>query len=417
VLERRVETARQLEAPRLELRYEKVPLAEVLADLSKRSGNPVKLASDADEVAKRPITLAGDWTFWEALAHICSAADLSEPEPGVVQTPALQIEEGGFRARGARRVLYLETLRSGRSAQELEPITLTSARTTPRPTFQAGALRVRMFGPLASCPVDAGGDRKYAPLTLEVKPEPRIGWERLAAVRLERVIDEKGRELPVPASVYGDTALLDLDESVVIIWDGHYDLPLAPAPQRFAFQFEVRDGSTASLREIQGSVSGWIRTAPEPLITLDNLPKAVNETHTSIDGCRLKVVQCHRAEDGLYQVQIELTPPENPQVTDLFNRHIVRLNRRFIDKETTSLDTSSSLPFVLTGAQGEKLGLVTGTLEHDAAGPSRVYSLVYKPDKDGMGPVKLVYRDRRSAFVEIPFTLRDIPLYTRETKR
>src|SRR5260370_800053 len=46
LLESRVETARQLEAPPLRLHYHNTPLAEVLADLSRRSGNPLKLGPD-----------------------------------------------------------------------------------------------------------------------------------------------------------------------------------------------------------------------------------------------------------------------------------------------------------------------------------------------------------------------------------
>src|SRR5207237_3334721 len=40
---RRVETARVLEAPRLRLQYKNTPVSQVLADLSKRSGNPIRL--------------------------------------------------------------------------------------------------------------------------------------------------------------------------------------------------------------------------------------------------------------------------------------------------------------------------------------------------------------------------------------
>ena len=73
------------------------------------------------------------------------------------------------------------------------------------------------------------------------------------------------------------------------------------------------------------------------------------------------------------------------------------------------MDAASS-PFEMTGETGETLKLVSGTCENDSNGNSRVYTLVYKPDASDKGPAKLVYRDRRNAFVEVPFVLKDVPL-------
>jgi hypothetical protein len=419
LLECRLETARQLEAPRLRVHYHKTPLADVLADLSQRSGNTLKLGPGTEVAAKRLVTLDGEWTFWEALSHVCTAAGVAEPEPDVVAPPATpQVEEGGFRgARGARRFLYMSSLRSERSAPDRQTITLTDGQPASRSTFQAGALRIRMLGPRASCPADAGGNHRFVPLTLEVKPEPRIGWERLAAVRIDRVVDDQGQELPAPPIVLGDRTLQNLGEDVVIIWDGQGEFPLPTAPQLFAFSFPVNEQTGGSLREIRGSVAGWIRTAPEALISIDHLPKAVNETLSGPSGCRLRVVQCQREEDELYKLKIEVTPPENTYVTDFLNRHIVRANRRrFIEQTSTVLDATTT-PFVVTGDQGDKLGFVNGTCDYDSNGSSRVYTLIYKPDKSDKGPATLVYRDRRIVFVEVPFTLKDVPLYNRAAKR
>ena len=415
ILERRAETARQFDTPRLRLHYENVPLADVLADLSKRSGNPLKLG--ADELGKRRITLDGDWTFWEALDHVCAAGGVREPEPEEVTASATpQIEEGGGFRRGGRRFLYMSSLRGERSVMEVETITLTDGAPGRRAAFQAGALRIRMLGPRASYPTDDGGDKRHVALALEVKPEPRIGWERLAAVRIDRVVDDKGQHLPAPAVVLGDNKLQEIDENVIIIWDSPLDFPLAAAPQLFALQFPLNDRTGIQLREVRGTVAGWIRTAPQPLITLDNLAKQVNKTQTGTDGTRLTVTECRREEDGLYKVSIELTPPQNPQLADLLNRHIVRANRRFSEKLTTALDASSPLPFVLSGDQGEALALVNGTCVNDSNGTSRVYTLIYKPDKNDKGPAKVVYRDRRSAFIEVPFVLKDVPLYKSDGK-
>src|SRR6478672_4245937 len=50
---RRVETAHVLGAPRLRVQYKNVPVSQVLADLSKRSGNPIRLGVSAEVVENR----------------------------------------------------------------------------------------------------------------------------------------------------------------------------------------------------------------------------------------------------------------------------------------------------------------------------------------------------------------------------
>jgi hypothetical protein len=405
-LECRVETARVLEAPRLRLQYKNAPLSEVLADLSKRSGNPIKLGAASEEVGKRTVTLDGAWTFWEALARVCQAAGVSEPEPEPpVSQPPLQLEEG---FRGRRRVVYLDSSH-GRPITELEPITLLDGKPSARATCQNGALRVRMFGPRAAVASDAGGGKKQAPLTLEIKPEPRIAWERFAAVRIDRVIDDRGDALPPPAATLGEWKLPEMGDDVTIIWDGRTELPIAQPPQLFGLTFPVSDRTGKSLREVCGTVAGWVRTAPEPLIAIDGLAGALNDTRNGADGCRLKVSE-YKEEDGLYKLQIELTPPRSPNVADLIQGRIVRMNRRFVERVTEKVDATNS-PFAVAGAKGETLELAGGTCDHDSNGPSRVYTLLYKPDKNDKGPAKLVYRDRRTAFIEVPFTLKDVPLY------
>jgi hypothetical protein len=83
---------------------------------------------------------------------------------------------------------------------------------------------------------------------------------------------------------------------------------------------------------------------------------------------------------------------------------------------TTELDASSPLPFVFSGEKGDALVLVNGTCVNDSNGTSRVYTLLYKPDKKDKGPAQVVYRDRRSAFIEVPFVLKDVPLYKSDAK-
>jgi len=68
----------------------------------------------------------------------------------------------------------------------------------------------------------------------------------------------------------------------------------------------VSDRTGKSLREVSGTVAGWIRTPPAPLITIDNLAKSINVAKEGPEGSRVKVTVCQRDEDGFFNVKIEL---------------------------------------------------------------------------------------------------------------
>ena len=73
-LERRVETARALEAPRLRLVYKDTPLPEAIADFAKKTGCPVQL----EEKEKEPAT---------ATAAARPSSGTSNPEPATKPAP------------------------------------------------------------------------------------------------------------------------------------------------------------------------------------------------------------------------------------------------------------------------------------------------------------------------------------------
>ena len=43
-------------------------------------------------------------------------------------------------------------------------------------------------------------------------------------------------------------------------------------------------------------------------------------------------------------------------------------------------------------------------------GPAHEYELVYEPEAGQGGAAKFVYADRRTLFVDVPFTFKDVPL-------
>jgi hypothetical protein len=68
-------------------------------------------------------------------------------------------------------------------------------------------------------------------------------------------------------------------------------------------------------------------------------------------------------------------------------------------------------PFTLLDDRGRPLTLASGeyTLERD--GLVKQFTLTYLSGKGQGKPTRLLYTERRNAFIDVPFVLKDVPLY------
>jgi hypothetical protein len=408
-IEQREETARVLRPQRLRLVYKDTPLAEALADFSRQAGAPIQLSGGRARAGKRTVTLdTGETTYWEALARFCAAAGLHEPD-----RPAGDMvrEEVFARGGGGRRILFLD--RRHRATRTPEGVVLL-ADGAPRtvPTCLAGALRVRLLLPpnAVSRPEGARGD---LPLTVEVQPEPRFGWESLSLVRIDRAVDDRGRELPRPAPYVG--GLTDAEgpvEEVILVTDGEMNLPTDQGRRRAALTLRLGGRPCPRLRELRGSVAAWVRAPAEPLVEMKAVVKAEGMSARGRDGTVLKVNGAESEADGLCKLRVTVTAP--PPVSDLVPPGA---RVRWIDRRTRGRVVLSpkapDLPFALLDGGGKPLRMVTGEYDLGPDGVSRSYTLCFRPAADqarvGAG-ARLVYSGRRDVFVEVPFVFKDVAL-------
>ena len=106
---------------------------------------------------------------------------------------------------------------------------------------------------------------------------------------------------------------------------------------------------------------------------------------------------------------VEVIPPLVYAMRDVGMR-VALMPRGEPARETTVADSDGSNPFRLVDAKGRPLALAHGTMKKDTSEPRRLYSLLYKPEKDTGMPEQLIFRDRRNVLVEVPFVLKNVPL-------
>jgi hypothetical protein len=408
-IEQREETARVLRPQTVRLVYKDTPLREALADFSRKAGAQIDLRGNAARAASGRVSLdTGELTYWEALARFCAAAGLSEAgRPAGNSVERELIARGG----GGRRILFLD--RRGRTPQIPEnAVWLKDGEARPVPTCQVGALRVRLLLP-PNASAGAEGATGNLPLTLEVQPEPRFGWESLTLLRIDRVLDDRGRELPRPAPYIGGLADAgELVEEVILVTDGETNLPTNQGQRQATLSLRLGDRPCPRLRELRGSVAAWVRPPAEPLVEVKAVVKAKGVAVHGRDGTVLKVQGVESEADGLCKLRVTVTPP--PPVSDLIPPGA---RVRWIDRNTRGRvllsPKAADQPFALFNADGRPLTLAAGEYVLDRDGLTRSYTLTFRPAPNQArvgAAARLVYQGRRTVFVEVPFVFKDVAL-------
>ena len=409
-IEKRLETETLLAARRCHLVYKDVPLADALKDFNDKTGANVQIDErDKGKVASRRITLdTGDVPFWEALAQFCQQAELTDPaEPmkaAVNPTP--------YRGNVRRQLLIRPGVQTSyvAGAGGDGRLNLVDGKPQRLPTCLAGAVRIRALPPGNGVP---GGD-KGLPLGLDITPEPKLQWQGVINVRIDKAVDDQGQRLS-QASGFGAAGQQDPFEEQNL----RLQLAAANGMPTAVRQWPIllKSGKVAArvLKELQGTVAAQVQTPPQPLLTVDNVLKADGRTIKGSDGASLKVIEAHRQANGQIKLQVQLTTSQGLALgLPRFNRggRVFRAAGGGIMVMEDGGGAGSSA-LVLQDPQGKKFQLVSNNILSIAQNFNVItqeVQLTYQPQKEQGEAAQLVLNGTRTVVVEVPFTLKDVPL-------
>jgi len=290
--------------------------------------------------------------------------------------------------------------------------------------------------------------------TLQIQPEPSLQCQNILSVKVESAVDNKGQKLSPPV---GETPASAEQFPGALLGPGAVPPALAFAPVNLfgnslhyaAVRLKEGGRGARTLKELKGTVTAQVLTPPEPVVTADNLLQAAGKTFKGTQGGALKILEVTRGEKDRLTVRLELDCPANVvtgneqanglqfQMAPQQARVIRRQGRVAVQKQVAQPGAPGQvqvqIQFQFQGAaqlgvgQSEVEGSLYGLALQDAQGkvlPSRVsrhlrgspngvvreYRLTYQPQQGQGTPAKLVFSGQRSATIDIPFTLNDVPL-------
>jgi hypothetical protein len=312
---------------------------------------------------------------------------------------------------GGNGVRATDVLRAAADEKPLE-LTLADGKPAPRPTGRAGALRVCALPPDTPVP----GFRKEegeALLVLDAAVEGRLQWQKVVGLRIERALDEDGRALsqlpnwgPLLAAGGGARGNVTIN-----------GMPITAPPEEAdgsaARTVVVRlkqpaEGPAKKLKELTGTITAQVRTPRETVVTLENVLKSAGKTVRGQRGGEIKVIEVAKEGDGEVRLKVRVEAlgrgltemPPNP-----FGGTVI-INGRRLGEE----NLLSSLDFALLDEKGKPFRATRAVSTGLRVGAAHEYELIYEPEAGQGEAAKFVYTDRRTLFIDVPFSLKDVPL-------
>ena len=298
------------------------------------------------------------------------------------------------------------------------PLVLRAGKPQRVPTCYSGSVRIRAL-PGLSRPAGAG----EAVVVLDVTPEPRLEEARAVGTPVvHKALDDQGQSL---TAVPDPGPRADLNNPLAR--NGLAGLTSFGGGQRqAAIRLKRGDKQAKSLKELSGSLSLEVLMPSGPLVAVDNVLKAVGRTVRGEAGHTMTVQSLTKPAGGDYEVKVKLEAPSDADARLValaglrggrvlrVQRVLARVNGKNVVVERVSGASPEELP-VLLDAQGKPFTLVnpparTGDVNFNGATQTRQMTLLFRPGAGQGEPARLVLNGRRRETIQVPFTLRDVPL-------
>lgn len=467
-IQRRADRERLLAPKHVHLRFDGTPLETAVAEFARKTGYQIVLAGDKS-LSKRPITLdTGAVSFWEAFDLFCRKAGLVEvtsqnppaefnvrniapgmvpgfqppgnpalppmlpvipppavppgrgrivppvpaqPIPGLPVAPVPAMPAPGLARAQAIAALEAATLEaaganSGRLVSIPGRFVLMDGQPKNFTTAYQGAMRIQARSVPAVQPVAHPGTLYLA---VEAQAEPKIQLKRVAYLAVEKAVDENDQTLvEAPLEVTASEMIIRVGPNGRRGVRGVVMVPEQPIQsndgRRQLIRLKAGEKPSRRLKELTGTLSAQVLGPPETLLTVDKVLDAVNTEVKGANGERLQVVEARRGSDGSVSITIVL---ECPMAA------IIPYVGTLPHDDNAGQASSGTCGLLVTDAEGKRIREDIGALPRFAKEGDKTmasYRATFTCRKGRGEPAKVVFLGQRLANIDIPFTLKDVPL-------
>lgn len=308
-------------------------------------------------------------------------------------------------------------------------ILLADGKPKGLPTDDATAARVRALDK-----ADAPGKPVEGELLLpiEVSLEPKLRWRQLVTAQVKKALDDQGQSLeqtapaigPAPAGIGGAMPAIGgaaggmavpgmpagagagvLRGRAVGVGGiaGWANLGSDGRPRLATLRLKKGMKAAKSLKELSGTVTAHVLGEAKALVIVSDVLKSTGKKVTGDEGGAIHVVTTGKEPNGRFTLHCEVESPAGALAWATLSEGRILLSEAAgpgsVQHDLTLVDADGNL-LPPAGIR------VTTPNARGAVG----FVLVYLPRKGQGEPARLSLRASKSITVEIPFTLKDVPL-------
>jgi hypothetical protein len=282
-------------------------------------------------------------------------------------------------------------------------ITLLDGKPQNLPTCYVGALRIRALPPSTQIPGVLAREGE-ALLALHVSPEPKLQLQNLVSVRIDKAIDDQEQSLTqmmAAANSGEDVPAVGVPRPPVAAFRAMNPNLLARV-QVGPLRLKKGAKEAKTLKELSGTLTAQIRTAPETMLKVDNLLKAVGQTIKGDRGGSIKILEATQEEGGPLKLRLEMVTPAG----------VAPAAAASAPQQGNPVFTGGYNGLTLVDDKGQNLPLVPNQVQGRQMGDVVVYEYTFtsKPQQGSGEPAQLVFTGARTVTLDVAFNLKDVPL-------
>src|SRR5262249_37233007 len=156
-----------------------------------------------------------------------------------------------------------------------------------------------------------------------------LRWRQVFGVTFEKVVDDqgqmrKGEMLPPPPKPPAQRGTISINGQVI---DPEDDTPTGEA-RHIPLRFDAAPKPARSLKEVKGTVTALVQSAPEDLVTVHDVLKAVGKRFAGPQGTSVLVADITRQDNGTVRLRVDVAAmPEKlsdgSAASTMFNQNII----------------------------------------------------------------------------------------------
>jgi RNA polymerase sigma factor (sigma-70 family) len=321
-------------------------------------------------------------------------------------------------------------------------LVLQEGKPNTSPTAYVGAARGRAVAALPR-PIGAppAPDDEFN-VGFQFSLEPKLAWRRLTAFRLDKAVDNLDQALERATAADGGPGggIGGPGGGVAFARGLSGDFTFCDgASLHTSIRLKKGEKRAKTLKQLKGTLTAEVLGPIMPIISVDNLLDAAGKTFKGHDGASLEVLELVKGKDGEITVKLALDPPADstPGIAAAGVAVVAPAIGGAPGAVPAPLPAAKLRPAPAAPAGGAIA--IGGLVEIPANGQAREISLVDAQGKavqttrhslnfrggdkgwthmheftfrlpEDQETIKLIFSGRRPASIELPFTLKDVPL-------